>query len=116
MEELDMQDVAHCPECTWLRHVHAGETPPGQSFWGGLNYLWCQGFCERPIARIDFARLYEAAYGKYRLGNLVHRLKYNALVRRAIRENSNELKQQALRMTSVTYVNAPAERPEVDRE
>ena len=26
----------------------------------------------------------------------MHRLKYNTLVRRAIRENSNELKQQAL--------------------
>lgn len=42
-----LEEVAHHPLCTWLKHVEAGEKPPGQSFWGELNYLWCQKFCKR---------------------------------------------------------------------
>lgn len=96
--KLGVEDILHRPECTWLRHVHAGETPPGQSFWGQLNYIWCHSSCEWPINQIDFVTLYEAAYGKRKLGQWIHRLKYNALVWRAIRGNSNELKKQALDM------------------
>lgn len=43
----------HKPECTWLLHVKSGETAPGQSFWGELNYTWCQEFCK--INHQDFA-------------------------------------------------------------
>ena len=37
--------IEHDEHCTWQRHLDAGETPPGQSFWGELNYVWCQKVC-----------------------------------------------------------------------
>jgi hypothetical protein len=35
----------HRPECAWINDVKSGQTPPGQTVWGELNYLWCQEFC-----------------------------------------------------------------------
>lgn len=94
-------EIIHQKDCTWLRHVKAGEVAPGQTFWGRLNYGWCQSFCERPIAQIDFVVIYEDAHGKWKWFGL-HRLIYNRLVKRAIAENSQELKREALMMAGCT--------------
>ncbi len=46
MSNAYLDSVQHHPACTWRLHVErAGETAPGQSFWGILNYIWCQEIC-----------------------------------------------------------------------
>ena len=59
-----MNEVKHHPGCTWERHVAAGEKPPGETFWGKLNYGWCQSFCERDLKEVDFTTAYKMAYGE----------------------------------------------------
>ncbi len=34
----------HLEDCTWTRHA-VKEKAPGETFWGELNYEWCQRFC-----------------------------------------------------------------------
>ncbi len=51
---IEKDEVEHSPACTWLKYVEVGEKPPGQSFWGELNYLWCKEFCERPMVKKNY--------------------------------------------------------------
>ncbi len=94
--------IEHRPECTWLLYVKAGEIPPGQSFGGELSYIWCHAFCERPIDQIDFGMIYEAAHTKEHSS---HRVEFDLLVARAVKEKSTKLKNQALRMANTKEVN-----------
>ncbi len=45
--------VKHLPNCHWGKYVANGETPPGQSFWGKLDYAWCQANCPWPESERD---------------------------------------------------------------
>lgn len=45
--------VEHSKDCTWERHVAAGEVPPGQTFWGKLDWIWCQANCKWPETERD---------------------------------------------------------------
>lgn len=56
--------MKHHPACTWEQHTAHGEVAPGNSFWGELNYVWCQANCAHPPRMIDYGEIYRAAHGR----------------------------------------------------